>query len=662
MFKHLLNSLLCASVLFVMAAPAAFSQTAIPPKTATGGPYVSPTGVLVAKGQTVTITGTGTMTMSYIGGGFLTCDPHGDIIMSPGSDSPAYAFFTNEPPTLEPPGSGDIKFPSSGGLPQATGAVPYGGLEAGISVTAGAGSAANFPNGFFGIGFGSSFVAPITGYLYLAIQTNTNVVASGSYTAMITISGGGSGGGGGTGNGPVQAVDPADTLFVGNTSTITTDPLLLASGGRPVFAVAADGLAEVVIRVSASSSAVPVVVLLDENGNFAPTTGEDGTLSNLAGGALLTSSTAVPAFHNINGANEGFVVYTPPVDYARDALDNATAGRLITLLEYDTATSSVIGSQTLQILRPPIFFVHGLWGEPSTWDEFDPFLTKALPGLVTYRADFSQHNGDGVDFNTPNILNQAYNKLADFRTTNQAAAAQLDFIVHSMGGLISDTMPSLPYFKTPNNYGHGVIHRLITVDTPYQGSQLAIGAGSSSVACKLILYAAHKYVGDAIRDLIPGSTFLQNFNPVPPGYPKHAIASYVTVEQAQGAEAIINVVWAPGVVALDGAPEEPCYAVFKNGSVAPPTFTFNSYYAPSGDPYGGANDLIVSEVSQLGPFVPGTNADRTSGLAHSHLPIPLILNFSLPGSLDAGIGSPVSNPGIALGLLNTSVKSSVFIQ
>jgi hypothetical protein len=182
------------------------------------------------------------------------------------------------------------------------------------------------------------------------------------------------------------------------------------------------------------------------------------------------------------------------------------------------------------------------------------------------------------------------------------------------------------------------------------------------VACKLILYAAHKYVGDAIRDLIPGSTFLQNFNPVPPGYPKHAIASYVTVEQAQGAEAIINVVWAPGVVALDGAPEEPCYAVFKNGSVAPPTFTFNSYYAPSGDPYGGANDLIVSEVSQLGPFVPGTNADRTSGLAHSHLPIPLILNFSLPGSLDAGIGSPVSNPGIALGLLNTSVKSSVFIQ
>ncbi len=656
MFKHLRNSLLGASVLLALAAPAAFSQTPIPPKMATGGSYVSATGVLVAKGQTVTITATGTMTMSYVGGGFLTTDPHGDIIMPPDSNSPAYAFFTNEPPTLGPPGPGQIKFPSSGALPQNAGGAPYGCLEAGISATAGAGSAANFPNGFFVIAQSGSFIAPISGYLYLAINTNSSVVASGTYTAMITVTGAGSG----TGSGSVQVVDPADTLFVGNTSTITTDPLMLVSGGRPVIAVAADGVAEVVIRISASSSATPVIVLLDENGKQAPATGEDGSLSTLAGGVLASSSVVVPAFQKINGTNEGFAVYTPPIDYARDALDNATAGRAVTILAYDTASSSVIGSPTLTILRPPIFFVHGLWGKPSTWDEFDPFLTNALPGLATYRADFSQNNGDGVLFNTPNILNQAYNKLADFRASSQAAAAQLDFIVHSMGGLISDTMPSLPYFRTPNNYGHGVIHKLITVDTPYQGSQLAIGAGSSSLACKLILYATHNLVGDAIRDLTPGSTFLQNFNPVPPGYPKHAIASYVTADQALGAETIVNAVFGIGVTA--SGPEEPCYSVFKNGSVAPPAFTFNSYYAPSGDPYGGANDLIVSEVSQLGPFVPGTNADTTVGLAHSQIPIPLILNFSLPGSLDAGIGSPMSNPGIALGLLNTSVRSSVFIQ
>ena len=654
---------------FALMVPPIFCQTGkVVPVNA--GNLVNVTRVLVAQGQTVSITATGTITMTYAGGGSFTCDPYGDIITPPDSSSAAYTFLTNEPPKLEPPGPGKIKFPSSGGLPANGPGVPYGGLVAGVSAKSNASSVSDFPNGFFAIGGENAFLAPITGFLYLAVNTNILtaktsdlVTGSGSFTAAVTVSGAGAGGS--TGLGLVEALDPDATLFAGSTSAITTDPLLLASSGRPVTGVAADGVAQVVIRASGvSSTTVPVVVILDENGQIAPATGEDGALSLLNGGFFATSTVVAPAFQNINGNNEGFVVYTPPIDYARTSADWKTAARLVSILLFDTKSGKNLAFKTLQIMRPPIFFVHGLWGDPGTWDQFDPFLTTALPGLSTFRADFAKHNGDSVGANTPDVLRQAYNHLAAFRAANQAAASQFDFIVHSMGGLISDTMPTLPSFKTPNNYGQGIIHKLITVDTPYQGSPFAAGLEPSSFACKRWMNKFGAVVGGAVDDLVPGSPFLQNFNPTPTGYAKHAIASYVTTDQAQFAEILINGLFLAGNTnPLTAGVVDACYSVFKTPfDSAPPTFTFTPYFAPVGDPYDGASDLIVSVVSQLGPYIPGSTAERTNGLAHSHLVLPFMNLTAIPGSLDSDVGTLYPNPVNALSLLNSPTKSFVFVQ
>ena len=462
----------------------------------------------------------------------------------------------------------------------------------------------------------------------------------------------------------VALLDPVLTLFLPTTSTITSDLSTLASSGRDVSAIAADGVAQLLVRVTGLGQNDQInVSILDENGKPAPTDGEDGTLSNLIEGTQVGPTSASPVPQGVNGQYEAFVLYQSPIDFARVLPgDNAIASRQLTIQVTDS-NNNVLASTPFQLLRPPVFFVHGLWSGPSTWNEFDQFLKNSISGINTYRADYEKNNGNSVALNTPNVIIQAYTALNAFRATNNAAAVQLDFIVHSMGGLISDTMPTLALFRIPANYGQGIIHKLITVDTPYQGSPFAAGLNQSGSSCKFLLGTLGAKVGGAVRDLVPGGAFGQTFNPAPPGYSKHAIASYVTPAESQVAEYIVNTLILVGNASFITAPlADVCFSVFVTPTdFSPPTFTFTDFFFTPGDPYGGANDLIVSEKSQLGPYVPDLTADTTSGLAHSKIPIPF-LNISIPGALDSGEGSPMSNPGNALNLLNSPTKSSLFVQ
>jgi pimeloyl-ACP methyl ester carboxylesterase len=460
----------------------------------------------------------------------------------------------------------------------------------------------------------------------------------------------------------VALLDPALTLFLPTTSTITSDLNTLASGGRDVSAIAADGVAQLLVRVNGLGLGDQInLSIVDETGQLV-SNGEDGTLSNLIAGTA-GSGIVSPVPQAVNGQYDAFVLYQSPIDFVRASAlgvgDTSKASRQLTIQVTDS-NNIALASVPFQLLRPPVFFVHGLWGDPSTWNEFDTFLRNSINGLNTYRADFAKNNGDSVSFNTPNVLVQAYNALDAFRATKNAAAAQLDFIVHSMGGLISDTMPTLSLFRTPSNYGQGIIHKLITFDTPYQGSPFATGLDQSTLACRLILRGLGAKVGGAVRDLVPGSAFGQSFNPAPPGYSKHAIASYVISTQAQAAAQAVNSLF---VITLGRVPlADACFSVFVNPSdIAPPLFSFTDYFFTQSDPYNGANDLIVSERSQLGPYLPGTTADTTLGLAHSHIPVPFLAHTPFPGSLDSGVGIP-PNPEVAVTLLNRPAKDNRFVQ
>ena len=655
--------------LLAAVAPAALCQTSIKvdSKKVT---YMVPTGIFVPQGQTITINATGTVTLTDPdGAGSFTVNAIGVIQTAPDEDIDPdfYDFLTDEAlPPLEPPSPGKLKFP-----PGDTGATligAYGALVLGLSPNqCGATSAADFPHGFINPGTGAGPLPVSGGYIYLGVQRDEEVTATGTYAVTISLSGSASPPLGCSG--AMEALDPVPNFLVSTgipaqPYAITMNQSVLTSGGRAVEGVAADGVTQVLVRSRGmDTSHVNVVVLVDENGQTAPANGEDGTLLSPFGGSVTAGSAVIPAIQNVNGINYIFVTYQSPIDYARAAgSDNTTASRKIAIVLFDVTSNSVVALAQLNLLRPPIFFVHGLWSGPSTWNQFDVALSGALPGLDTYRADFAADNGKSVSYNTPNVLLQAYYNLNAFRKKENAAAAQLDFIVHSMGGLISDTMPTLPLFKTSMSYGRGPIHKLITIDTPYLGSQLAVGVANSNLDCWGILKLGGAEVDGAIADLIPTSPFLKTFNPVPAGYAKHAIASYVTEGQATGAEIIVNGLFVTlNLNTAIKALADSCKPVFVNGAgVGPPNFTFQNYFLTPGDEYGGASDLIVSERSELADQFSGTTADITSGLAHSNIPIPF-LNINIPGSLDAGVGDPTSNNLNALRLLNSPTKGTSFI-
>lgn len=655
--------------ILAVVAPAALCQTQVnvDSKKVT---YMLPTGIFVPQGETITVNATGTVTLTDVGGtGFFTVNAIGVIQTAPdmNTDRNFYSFLTNQAlPPLLPPSPGQLKFPPGGTGATLVGA--YGALVLGLSQNqCGATSSADFPHGFINPGTGAGPLPFSGGYIYLGVQRDNEVAVSGTYGVSISLSG--------SASPPLGCTSALETLDVYPNFVVPTSPYavvnsqaVLASGGRAINGVAADGVTQLLIRSRGMDPThTNVVAIADEINNVAPGNGEDGVLFSPFGGPVTAGAAVIPTIQEVNGINYIFVTYRAPVDYARSlGQDNATASRRITIVLFDATTNAVVALGGLSLMRPPIFFVHGLWGKTATWDEFDPSLHGFFTPdtLHTYRANYEKGNGDAVADNTPNVLKQAYDALNAFRAENQAAASQLDFIVHSMGGLISDTMPTLPAFRTSGNYGKGAIHRLITVDTPYLGSALAPGLNASQGSCKLLLGLTQGTVGGAIRDLTPGSAFLQNFNPVPPGYAKHAIASYLTPDQSADANSVINLGYEAISAVVNGASVELndfCDKVFLSGnSPGPPNFSWTLFYNLPGDVYGGANDLIVSEKSELGPYLPGTTATTTFGLAHSNF---IFFNHGFPGSLDMLVGSPKSNPANAIDLLNTPVgNTNVFVQ
>src|SRR6202034_1189105 len=134
----------------------------------------------------------------------------------------------------------------------------------------------------------------------------------------------------------------------------------------------------------------------------------------------------------------------------------------------------------------------GLWSNPDTWNDFTPVANDTSRFSVISRADY--HNNPQYVLSTnpvynpplhvvnPNALGFAFNigsvqyyiteALRKFRSQN-AAAAQVDVVAHSMGGVITRTLENSTYFTGISNFGNGEIHKVITIGTPHLGSPAA---------------------------------------------------------------------------------------------------------------------------------------------------------------------------------------------
>jgi pimeloyl-ACP methyl ester carboxylesterase len=239
----------------------------------------------------------------------------------------------------------------------------------------------------------------------------------------------------------------------------------------------ADGISKLILIVESKSS------LQFSIKDTSPDNTTNGTLSSLKQPSKddnKSSSTAKDSPDNIsNGKSVVAAVYTPPESF------NQVMGSYRTInvnVSDPNNSASTLFEIPIQLYRPPIVLVHGLWmNSDNAW-----VATKFADSLRCYGfhytfADYEEHNSETFDpcdnkvfgnYGIDSIRNAVHKILGEYRYFS-IAASQVDLIAHSMGGLMARGFVQQPDYKGKENYMKGSIHRLITIGTPHFGGPLS---------------------------------------------------------------------------------------------------------------------------------------------------------------------------------------------
>lgn len=312
--------------------------------------------------------------------------------------------------------------------------------------------------------------------------------------------------------GGLEMVDPVPDLLDG--PKLAADGETLATKGRTVEGVSADGVTQVLLRMSTSNVGDQVQFTLQ---NFA-SPDDDGALGN-PGDTEFSQSTVTVTSVNTSQGPMAFAVYRAPSDFAQTSVHGVScASRTETLQVQVTSqgASPPLATLPIPILRPPVILVHGMWANQNAWNNFalrtdncftvraadySQFQSALSPSPITASTPPYDDGGVlaaassdslGFSFNAPAVFVESGGFLSEFRKGQNrlqipVAAVQADFVTHSMGGLIVRTMPTPPAFADvfydQTTFGQGLIHKLITIGTPHLGSPLATYLLQDSSSC-----------------------------------------------------------------------------------------------------------------------------------------------------------------------------------
>ncbi len=233
--------------------------------------------------------------------------------------------------------------------------------------------------------------------------------------------------------------------------------------------------------------------ITDETNSPASTPAQVGSVCGFTStsGCAQMATNAMVTTVAVSNANYAFAVLTSPPDFARSGVDTHQTDpqRLINVsanFAGDDGTTKV-QSAALQLVRPPVVLLHGIWSSVGTWTWNilkDPrFLAYPLDYGPTAASRFSSQAlclGPGTVPSCMVFLNQpqtGIQKVLRVLRSRGIAATQADFLGHSMGGLLARLYASqyqgIAYLRD-DNLQVGDIHKLITVDSPHNGSQLPI--------------------------------------------------------------------------------------------------------------------------------------------------------------------------------------------
>ena len=379
--------------------------------------------------------------------------------------------------------------------------------------------------------------------------------------------------------------------------------------------LAADGLTPLVLRVQVPQSGSTVTFSITDSTQDSTCAGQQvcdngpdmvgalcaidspvcdpGGLSRLPG--VAAQQVAGSATDKSDAVYMAFAVLQAPLDFVRPShkqLDEALTSRSITVT---ASLDGVEQKQTfdLKLVRPPVVLLHGIWSNAATWD----WAIQHDQRFTVYAEDYSTQfpNNNAAHFR--DNLDKPQEGIAEAVSLLRGkhfAATQADLVGHSMGGLlarlyaaeahIEDVAPS--YYRA-DNLQSGDIHKLITLDTPHLGSDLANGLFLGDFAITPLGKLVNQWVGcvtcGAAADLQVGNAIVTNM-------PESKIPSHAIV--GVGGETVLHQIdWYSLLV---GALPLPFDAAKGIAEVIRAGTEYDSAV------FGGDHDLIVSETSQKG--------------------------------------------------------------
>ena len=460
---------------------------------------------------------------------------------------------------------------------------------------------------------------------------------------------------------PITEVDPVPDLLIGPSVTTFVD--LLASRGTPVTGVAADGVTQVLIRVPGVKVGDQLTfTLFNDQGQQSSSPTDDGALAEIGSTEFTNSNVTVTAVSTPSGPM-GFALYRAPADFVRTAFQSSDAVfpvRVVSIQVQDSA-SSQITSAFVNVVRPPVALIHGNWSSPDDWTFFTPLASGNCMSLddrfAIFCLDYASTMSLGIDFNAQRTFFELKEGLQNFKNKAKVAAVQTDVVGYSMGGLIARDWvvnQSLIYLSFLN-YNSGDVHKLITIDTPHLGSQLATQLLSADATCKA-LFNIKNPIGQNIDDLAPTSTLLKNINRLSSTVhlPAQVIFGTANAQQTNDADnAFFNL-----TTLLNPLP------AFCPGLL--PAGGYMSLFTDSNNPYG-FSDLVVPQNSQVAQGLSATSSPVVAvqvpeSVIHTVNSLlyptgPDVLNRML-SSVDIVQANPaVSTPNRVINALNTPVSS-----
>lgn len=446
---------------------------------------------------------------------------------------------------------------------------------------------------------------------------------------------------------------------------LNSDPATLArvatyrSGSRVlrVSSVATDGLSKLLLKFLAREPGRVRVALGSTGAGTVSTTSGVFTDSGLT---VEVPTTFVPGVGYM-----AFVLYNAP-----DVMPSGTTREFYLFFDYiftaaatptqpDPPCSSAENVITLR--PPPVVLVHGIWSCPETWLEFlhwafpdlsDPRRpprdtcsgqgratrtcpvaqpTDAFPYFVC-TANYAAQSADAFAMSAPVVALRIAETLSVFRDTYNSAASRASVAAHSMGGLVTRTIPlcrfqaglfqdcaatlqQLQYsYERPSNYFKGDIFKLITVGSPHLGTQFANRAQAErdrdcclTSTCYTLISGCWSTVADefavrdmpllrAVDDLAVGSSPMQALSQTASGIPMHTIIGLSGATQRQNTGP-----YATNFLTLIN---DRCCDAFGGQ-------TFDQILGDT------SNDLIVAQLSQAAGRQGSPAVSMASGVVHS---------------------------------------------